>query len=75
MRQAILAGRALRGMDAEALALAWGKPTAVERRPSVAAAGLTYERWRWSAHGGAPAREAVLVDGRVIDAWSAAERP
>jgi hypothetical protein len=74
VRDAIQARRVLRGMDATALGLAWGKPDSIDRRPSASAQGLVYERWRWSG-GSAPAREAVLVNGRVIDAWSQAAGP
>jgi hypothetical protein len=49
-------------MDAAAARRAWGEPASIRRVPSPAVRGLVYERWTWS--GG---REAVLVDGEVID--------
>jgi hypothetical protein len=67
IRAAILERRAVRGMDAEALRLAWGEPDAVERTPSAAAPGLEYQRWSWRAAPGGPARFAWLADGRVVD--------
>jgi len=53
------------GMDAAALKRAWGDPTAIRRVPSPAAPGLVYERWYWGSPG--VGREALLVDGRVVD--------
>ena len=53
------------GSDAAALRRAWGNPSSVQRIPSPAAPGLVYERWTWGAPG--EGREAVLVDGRVVD--------
>ena len=67
LRAAIRERRVVRGMDAEAVRLAWGEPDAVERTPSAAAPGLEYQRWSWRAGPGGPARFAWLADGRVVD--------
>lgn len=66
IRSAIEERRVVRGMDAEAVRLAWGEPDAVERTPSAVAPGLVYERWTWRA----AARVAWLAEGRVVDAIS-----
>lgn len=50
------------GLDAAAVRKRLGEPARVERVPSSAAAGATYERWRY------PDREVVFLDGKVIDA-------
>lgn len=50
------------GLDAAAVRQRLGEPARVERVPSSAAAGATYERWRY------PDREVVFLDGKVIDA-------
>jgi len=50
------------GMDAAATRRAWGEPASVRRLPSPAVPGLVYERWTWR-----DGREAVLVDGKVVD--------
>jgi hypothetical protein len=71
IREAIRERRVVRGMDAEAVRLAWGEPAAVERTPSAAAPGLSYERWIYGAGPGGPARSAWLADGRVVDAIEA----
>lgn len=67
IRAAIRERRLVRGMDAEAVRLAWGVPDAVERTPSAAAPGLEYQRWSWRAGPGGPARFAWLADGQVVD--------
>jgi hypothetical protein len=67
IRAAIRERRVVRGMDADAVRLAWGQPDAVERTPSAAAPGLEYQRWSWRAGPGGPARFAWLADGRVVD--------
>jgi hypothetical protein len=67
VRAAIRERRVVRGMDAEAVRLAWGEPAAVERTPSLAAPGLLYERWSYGAGPGGPARAVWLADGRVVD--------
>lgn len=67
VRAAIREKRLLRGMDAEAVRLAWGEPDAVERTPSASAPGLEYQRWSWRAGSGGPARFAWLAGGQVID--------
>ncbi|HVP67442.1 MAG TPA: hypothetical protein VMT17_09290 [Anaeromyxobacteraceae bacterium] len=53
------------GMDAAALRRAWGEPVTVRKVPSPTAAGLLYEVWSWGRPG--EGREALLVDGRVVD--------
>ena len=67
VRAAIRERRLLRGMDAEAVRLAWGEPDAVERTPSASAPGLEYQRWSWRAGSGGPARFAWLAGGQVVD--------
>ncbi len=67
VRTAIREKRLLRGMDAEAVRLAWGEPDAVERTPSASAPGLEYQRWTWRSGSGGPARFAWLAGGQVID--------
>ncbi len=67
VQAAIRERRVVRGMDAEAVRLAWGEPDAVERTPSAAAPGLEYQRWSWRAGPSGPARFAWLADGRVVD--------
>lgn len=65
--QAAIRGRnVVRGMDAQAVRLAWGEPDAVERTPS-AVSGLEYQRWSWRAGPTGPARFAWLAGGRVVD--------
>ncbi len=67
IRAAIRERRLVRGMDAEAVRLAWGPPDAVERTPSAGSPGLEYQRWSWRAGPGGPARFAWLADGQVVD--------
>jgi len=67
IQAAIRERRVVRGMDAQAVRLAWGDPAAVERTPSATAPGLAYERWAYGAGPGGPARAVWLADGRVVD--------
>jgi len=53
------------GLGARELRAAWGEPTSIQDIPSPAAPGLVYERWRWGEPG--VGREALLIDGRVVD--------
>lgn len=67
VQAAIRERRLLRGMDAEAVRLAWGEPDAVERTSSASVPGLEYQRWSWRAGSGGPARFAWLAGGQVVD--------
>jgi hypothetical protein len=52
-------------MDEAALRRVWGEPASIRKIPSPAASGLVYERWSWGKPG--EGREALLVEGRVVD--------
>ncbi|HTP49392.1 MAG TPA: hypothetical protein VMK42_01730 [Anaeromyxobacteraceae bacterium] len=52
------------GLGAAALREAWGEPSTTRTFPSPSS-GVVYERWTWGSPG--EGREAVLVDGKVID--------
>jgi hypothetical protein len=67
VQAAIRERRVVRGMDAEAVRLAWGEPAAVQRTPSAVAPGLAYEQWSYAASPMGPARAVWLADGRVVD--------
>ena len=64
---AAIAAPVARGMDAAAVRRLLGEPARIERVPSSAARGAGYERWLYGATGGAPEREVVLLDGKVVD--------
>lgn len=53
---------ALRGLDAEAVRRLLGEPQKIDRVPSAAAQGATYERWTYAGN-----REIVFLDGKVVD--------
>jgi len=61
------------GLGARELRAAWGEPTSIVEIPSPAAPGLVYKRWRWGEPG--VGREALLVDGRVVDFLDPREEP
>jgi len=57
-------GQVTVGLGSAALRQAWGEPSATRTFPSPSS-GVVYERWTWGNPG--EGREAVLVDGKVID--------